>query len=74
MTRVSLIVTTNLPFEQWMEVLGSERLNGSMLDRLTRRVHIIEAIAPLASPAFKRLIPAESARQSGARRNGSGLS
>ena len=41
--QTSLIVTTNLPFEQWTEVLGSERLTGAMLDRLTHRVHILEA-------------------------------
>lgn len=41
--RTSLVVTTNLPFEQWTEVLGSERLTGAMLDRLTHRVHILEA-------------------------------
>jgi DNA replication protein DnaC len=41
--RTSLIVTTNLPFEQWVEVLGSERLTGALLDRLTHRIHIIEA-------------------------------
>jgi DNA replication protein DnaC len=41
--RLSLIVTTNLPFEQCTEVMGSERLTGAMLDRLTHRVHIIEA-------------------------------
>jgi DNA replication protein DnaC len=41
--RVSLIVTTNLPFEQWTEVCGSERLTGAILDRLTHRVHILEA-------------------------------
>jgi len=41
--RVSLIVTTNLPFENWTEVCGSERLTGAMLDRLTHRVHILEA-------------------------------
>jgi hypothetical protein len=41
--RTSLIVTTNLPFESWTEVLGSERLTGAVLDRLTHRVHIIEA-------------------------------
>lgn len=40
--RTSLIVTTNLPFEQWTEVLGSERLTGAALDRLTHRCHIIE--------------------------------
>jgi len=41
--RQSLIITTNLPFENWTEVCGSERLTGAMLDRLTHRVHIIEA-------------------------------
>ena len=41
--RVSLIVTTNLPFENWTEVMGNERLTGALLDRLTHRVHIIEA-------------------------------
>lgn len=41
--RLSLILTTNLPFEQWTEVMGSERLTGATLDRLTHRVHIIEA-------------------------------
>ena len=44
--RASLIVTTNLPFEQWTEVLGSERLTGAMLDRLTHRVHILEVNGP----------------------------
>lgn len=41
--RSSVIVTTNLPFEQWTEVLGSERLTGATLDRLTHRCHILEA-------------------------------
>lgn len=40
--RLSLIVTTNLPFENWTEVLGSERLTGAALDRLTHRCHILE--------------------------------
>jgi len=40
--RTSLIVTTNLPFESWTEVLGSERLTGATLDRLTHRCNIIE--------------------------------
>lgn len=41
--RNSLIISTNLPFENWPEVLGSERLTGALLDRLTHRIHIIEA-------------------------------
>jgi DNA replication protein DnaC len=40
--RTSIIVTTNLPFEQWTEVLGSERLTGAVLDRLTHRCNILE--------------------------------
>ena len=40
--RTSMIVTTNLPFESWTEVLGSERLTGATLDRLTHRCKIIE--------------------------------
>lgn len=41
--RTSLIVTTNLPFESWTETMGSERLTGALLDRLTHRIHILEA-------------------------------
>jgi DNA replication protein DnaC len=41
--RTSIIVTTNLPFEQWPEVLGSERLTGAALDRLTHRGTILES-------------------------------
>jgi DNA replication protein DnaC len=41
--RQSLLVTTNIPFENWTEILGSERLTGALLDRLTHRVHILEA-------------------------------
>ena len=41
--RVSLIVTTNLPFEHWTEVLGSERSTGAALDRLTHRCRNLEA-------------------------------
>jgi DNA replication protein DnaC len=41
--KTSMIVTTNLPFERWTEVMGSERLVGATLDRLTHRCHILEA-------------------------------
>jgi DNA replication protein DnaC len=41
--RTSLILTTNLPFENWTEVLGNERLTGALLDRMTHKVYIIEA-------------------------------
>jgi len=40
--RTSTLVTSNLPFQEWTEVLGSERLTGALLDRLTHHVHILE--------------------------------
>jgi DNA replication protein DnaC len=44
--RQSLIITTNLAFECWVEIFGCERLTGALLDRLTHRIHIIEANGP----------------------------
>jgi len=43
---VSAAEWANLPFEQWTGVLGSERLTGVILDRLTHRVHILEVNGP----------------------------
>ena len=40
--RASTFVTSNLPFEDWTSVFGSERLTGALLDRLTHHVHILE--------------------------------
>jgi DNA replication protein DnaC len=40
--RGSILVTSNLPFDEWTEVFGSERLTGALLDRLTHHVHILE--------------------------------
>ncbi|HXR37868.1 MAG TPA: IS21-like element helper ATPase IstB [Terracidiphilus sp.] len=40
--RASTLVTSNLPFEEWTEIFGSERLTGTLLDRLTHHVHILE--------------------------------
>ena len=39
--RGSTLVTSNLPFEDWTSVLGSERLTGALLDRLTHHVSIL---------------------------------
>ena len=41
--RTSVVLTTNLPFERWPEVLGSERLVAATLDRLTHHCHVLEA-------------------------------
>ncbi len=40
--RGSIIITSNLPFDEWTEIFGSERLTGALLDRLTHHVHILE--------------------------------
>jgi DNA replication protein DnaC len=40
--RVALIVTTNLRFADWTQILGDEQLAAALLDRLTHRAHILE--------------------------------
>ena len=39
--RGSTIITSNLPFEDWTQVLASERLTGALLDRLTHHATIL---------------------------------
>jgi len=36
------LITSNLPFDEWTEVFGSERLTGALLDRLTHHFNILE--------------------------------
>ena len=36
------ILISNLPFDEWTETFGTERLTGALLDRLTHHVHILE--------------------------------
>ena len=40
--RGSTFITSNLPFDEWTETFGSERLTGALLDRLTHHVSILE--------------------------------
>ena len=40
--RGSIIITSNLPFDEWTETFGTERLTGAILDRLTYHIHILE--------------------------------
>ncbi|SDB74630.1 IS21-like element helper ATPase IstB [Belnapia rosea] len=69
----STIVTSNLPFEEWTAVLGSERLTGALLDRLTHHVHILamngESYRLAQSTARRRLankvVPTDAAADAG---------
>ena len=40
--QAATLVTSNLPFDEWTSVFGSERLTGALLDRLTHHAHILE--------------------------------
>ena len=40
--RGASLITSNLPFDEWTETLGSERLTGALLDRITHHVNILE--------------------------------
>lgn len=39
--RGSTLITSNLPFDEWTETFGTERLTGALLDRLTHHVNIL---------------------------------
>jgi DNA replication protein DnaC len=39
---IKLDFALNLPFNEWTEILGTERLTGALLDRLTHHIHILE--------------------------------
>jgi DNA replication protein DnaC len=40
--RVAVILTTNLKFTDWTQILGNQTLTAALLDRLTHRAHIVE--------------------------------
>ncbi len=68
--RNSTLITSNLPFDEWTEIFGSERLTGALLDRLTHHVHILEderrQLPPQAEPPKTSLItptPSASGRR-----------
>lgn len=47
--RGSVLITSNLPFEEWTSVLGSDRLTGALLDRLTHHARIL----PIESESYR---------------------
>ena len=57
--RASILVTTNLDFEQWPEVFGDARLTGALVDRVTHRATIL----PMLGESYRF-------RQAQARRQG----
>ena len=46
--RAAVVITSNLPFDEWTETFGSEPLTGALFDRLTHHVHILEMIRRIA--------------------------
>ena len=56
--QVSLLVTTNLKFADWIQVFGKEQLTAALLDRLTCRAHILEFIGE--SFRFRQRLEQES--------------
>jgi DNA replication protein DnaC len=57
--RGSTLITSNLPFDEWTETFGSERLTGALLDRLTHHVTILEMNGDSYRLAQSRLAVAE---------------
>lgn len=39
--RGATLITSNLPLDEWTETLGSERLTGALLDRITDRKSVV---------------------------------
>ena len=66
--RGSTLITSNLPFDEWTETFGSERLTGALLDRLTHHVTILEMNGDsyrLAQSRTRKTPPTPDARQPG---------
>lgn len=40
--KAAVILTTNLPFSEWIQVIPNVRLCKALLDRITDRAHIVE--------------------------------
>jgi DNA replication protein DnaC len=40
--RGSILITSNLPFSDWVQIFQGERMTAALLDRLCHRCHIFE--------------------------------
>jgi hypothetical protein len=58
-----VLLTTNLPFSEWTQVIPNARLCKAVLDRITDRAHIIETGAD--SFRFKRTLAQRQRKGSG---------
>ena len=58
--KTAVIVTTNLPFSEWTQVIPNARLCKALIDRITDRAHIIETGAE--SYRFRRTLEKRKGR------------
>lgn len=63
--RAAVILTTNLPFSEWTQVIPNARLCKALLDRITDRAHIIETGSE--SFRFRRTLEKRKGRGGGAK-------
>lgn len=61
--KASVILTTNLPFSEWTQVIPNARLCKALLDRITDRAHIIETGTD--SYRFRRTVEKERIKTTG---------
>ena len=55
------MVTSNLPFEEWKDVFGSERLTGALLDhKLPIGAISLKLTATITDSAMKKIIPSKT--------------
>jgi DNA replication protein DnaC len=59
--KAAVILTTNLPFSEWTQVIPSARLCKALIDRITDRAHIIETGAE--SYRFRRTMEKQRRRE-----------
>lgn len=62
--KATVILTTNLPFSEWTQVIPNVRLCKAVLNRITDRTHIIEPGAD--SLRFRRTVEKDRTKTTGA--------